>query len=84
MALNIKDPQTDALARRLANETGESITVAVRIAMEERLDRIQRANRVKKRRPGLDRYIERARARRILDDRSSDEILGYDQSGLPT
>lgn len=83
MALNIKDPTTDELARRLAAATGESITVAVRVAMEERLDRIERARRVEVQRPRLARYIERARARRILDDRPPEEILGYDAQGLP-
>lgn len=83
MALNIKDPATDELARRLASTTGESITVAIRVAMEERLERIERGRRLARRRPGLARYIERARARAVQDDRSADEILGYDQNGLP-
>ena len=39
MALNIKDPDTDRLARELAAATGESITVATRQAIEERLAR---------------------------------------------
>ena len=37
MALNIKDSDTDRLARELAAVTGESITVATRQAIEERL-----------------------------------------------
>ena len=83
MALNIKDPLTDDLARRLAAETGESITVAVRVAMEERLERLERERRRQGRRPQLGRYIERARARRLLDARPAEEILGYDDNGLP-
>lgn len=83
MALNIKDPLTDELARRLAAATGESITVAVRVAMEERLERLERERRRRGRRPELGRYIERARARRLLDARSAEEILGYDDDGLP-
>lgn len=83
MALNIKDPATDELARRLAAATSESITVAVRVAMEERLARIERSHRVDARRTRLDRYIERARARTVLDDRSPDAVLGYDEHGLP-
>jgi antitoxin VapB len=39
MAISIKDPDTDALARRLASLTGEKITDAVRIALQERVDR---------------------------------------------
>ena len=83
MALNIKDPATDDLARRLAAATGESITVAIRVAIEERMERIERGRRVSRRRPSLTRYIERARARPVRDDRSADEILGYDRFGLP-
>lgn len=41
MALNIKDPETDRLARRLARLTGTSITRAVRSALAERLEREQ-------------------------------------------
>ncbi|MBB1511265.1 type II toxin-antitoxin system VapB family antitoxin [Tessaracoccus sp. MC1627] len=83
MALNIKDQLTDDLARRLAAETGESITVAVRVAMEERLERLERERRRHGRRPHLGRYIQRARARRLLDSRPVEEILGYDENGLP-
>lgn len=83
MALNIKDPATDELARRLAAVTGESITVAVRVAMEERLERIDRERRRRGRRPSLQRYIERARARGVLDERPAEEIVGYDAQGLP-
>lgn len=39
MTLSIKDPEADALARRLAEQTGESITEAVKRALQERLDR---------------------------------------------
>lgn len=40
MALSIKDPETDRLARALAEATGESITEAIRRALEERLTRV--------------------------------------------
>lgn len=39
MTLSIKDPEADALARRLAEQTGESLTEAVKRALQERLDR---------------------------------------------
>jgi len=45
MALNIKDPQTDALARELAQTTGETITEAVTVAVRERLERLQAGRR---------------------------------------
>lgn len=39
MALSIKDPEADRIARELARLTGESLTDAVRKALEERLER---------------------------------------------
>jgi len=42
MALNIRDPETDRVVRELVDATGESITVAVRTAVEERLRRVGR------------------------------------------
>jgi antitoxin VapB len=39
MTLSIKDPEADALARRLAEQTGESLTDAVKRALQERLER---------------------------------------------
>ncbi|MGL5811640.1 MAG: type II toxin-antitoxin system VapB family antitoxin, partial [Nocardioides sp.] len=62
MSLNIKDPETDRLARELALATGESITVAARTAIQERLDRVrrQRESRVE---TDLTDIIRRGRAR---------------------
>lgn len=82
MALNIKEAETDALVRELATLTDESITVAIRTAVRERLDRLHRgASPVRE--SLLQGYIERARSRASLDERTEDEILGYDQDGLP-
>lgn len=83
MALNIKDPEADRLVRELATVTGESITVAARNAFAERLQRV-RIRKV----PEVDRarvrdIIERARRRDSADTRSEDEILGFDENGIP-
>lgn len=80
MALNIKDPATDRLARDLAALTGESITDATRRALEDRLRAVRRLRRA---RPDLDDIIRRGRARPMLDDRPADEIVGFDDHGLP-
>lgn len=83
MALSLKDPETDRLARAVAKLTGESLTEAVRKALVERLER----ERLRRGRP---RDLA-ARLRAIgahcaalpdLDPRSVDEILGYDETGL--
>jgi antitoxin VapB len=39
MALSLKNEETERLARELAKRTGESLTVAVTIALKERLER---------------------------------------------
>ena len=82
MALNIKDPETDRLARELAALTGQPITAALRDAIREKLAAI-RAREAAAPRPGLADIIARGRARRALDERSDDEILGYGEDGLP-
>lgn len=82
MVLNIKDPETDRLARELAEKTGESIIVAVRRAIEERLSRVNARAAVDST-DELAEFIRRARARPLLDRRTDEEIIGYDQDGLP-
>jgi len=85
MAISIKSREADELARRLSHATGESITVAVTIAMRERLAREEG-----KRRNGRSLAAElmaigkHCASLPVLDPRSSDEILGYDENGLPS
>ena len=43
MSLNIKKPETHALAARLAKLTGETLTEAVTTALRERLARLEQA-----------------------------------------
>lgn len=84
MPLSIKDPEADRLARELARRTGETMTQAVVTALRERLAREER-------KPDDDQLVEDVLeiARHfsslpVLDSRSDDEILGYDEHGLPT
>lgn len=83
MALNIKDAETDRLARELAAATGESITVAARRALEERLQRVRARAAAPSRQHELDEIVRRGRARRLQDNRTAEEIVGYDEHGLP-
>jgi len=84
MALNIKDPTADRLARELAAETGETITAAITVALRERLDRVAGGVPSEEKRKRIDAIVRRSLSRPVLDDRSPDEILGYDEHGLPT
>lgn len=82
MAISIKDPETDRLARALAAVTGESLTEAIRRALHERLERESQRTR-----KGIDAEVRRIQERvarlPILDARPADQILGYDEHGLP-
>lgn len=84
MALNIKDPETDRLVRALADATGESLTDAVANAVRERLDRVRGTPTGPTLSDEIDRIARRCAALPVLDDRTPDEILGYDDRGLPT
>ena len=85
MALSLKDPETDSLARQVAHLTGETLTEAVRGALRERL-RHEQLKRGK--RPwdeaAIQAIIDHCAALSVLDTRSDDEILGYDENGLPS
>lgn len=84
MPLNIKDEHTDRLARELAQATGESLTTAVRTAVEERLARVGNDERRQRRiSQDLDELVERVARRPVLDGRTADEIIGYDEHGVP-
>jgi len=84
VALNIKDPETDRLARELALATGESITVAARRAIEERLGRVRARAAAEPELDELRELVRRGRSRATLDARTPEQILGYDEHGSPT
>lgn len=82
MPINIKDPETDARIRELVALTGESITDAVRIAIELRL-RQESLNR----REGVARQLldigMRLSNRPRLFAGTAEEAIDYDSHGLP-
>jgi antitoxin VapB len=85
MALSLKDPETDRLARALAALTGESLTTAVRRALADRLE-CERLRRGKN--PNVAAQLveigERFSRLPVLDPRTPDEICGYDENGMWT
>lgn len=83
MALSIKDEETDRLARALAEATGESLTEAIRRALEERLERETRRSTAYPLAARVRRVQERLREFPVLDGRSSEELVGYDDHGVP-
>ena len=83
MAFSIKNPEADRLARKLAAVTGETLTDAVTKSLKERLDRVAVRRRGRSLTDELDEIAKRCASLPILDARSADEILGYDEQGLP-
>jgi antitoxin VapB len=84
MALNIKNAEAEQLARELARRRGTGITEAVIHALRKEVER----ERGKPRRQSEDDLVRRVReiSERVtrlpvLDDRSPDEIIGYNEQG---
>jgi len=83
MPLNIKDPATEKSVRELAALTGESVTAAIRHAAEERLQRVRRKQAGRDLAEEILEIGRRCAALPDQDRRTADEILGYDEHGLP-
>jgi antitoxin VapB len=85
MSLNIKNRETVALATEVARRAGQTKTAAIHQALEERLRRMggDRAER--------DSLLAELRAIRtrvarlpVGEDRSAEDIIGYNDHGVPT
>jgi antitoxin VapB len=81
MSLEIRAPEADALARKLASATGEDIDTAVVRAIEERLARTPRP-RAGAEGAAIEALFDRLAQLPVFDRRSPDEIIGYDRDGL--
>ena len=81
MAISLKSEEAEILVRRIAAVTGESMTGAIVTALRERLDRLESQQ------PSLAAQLHeiarRAAALPELDGRTSEEIIGYDEIGVP-
>lgn len=83
MAMSIKSLDVERLAREVAAKTGESLTGAIQKALEERLERLKLERRKQVVLTQLEDILHRVDRLRVLDSRTPDEILGYDDQGLP-
>ncbi|MGH9478689.1 MAG: type II toxin-antitoxin system VapB family antitoxin, partial [Terriglobales bacterium] len=79
----IKSPAAEALARRVARATGETLTEAVRASLEARWAALRANKPAGRRRREVEAILRRVHALPRLDDRSEDVILGYDDHGIP-
>ena len=77
--LYVKNPAAHRLALQLSKQMGVTITQAVIQALENQVRRPKPIDRKK-----IDAICARIAALPVLDPRSPDEILGYDEFGLPS
>ena len=83
MALNIKNPETHRLAQELAEATGSNLTEAVTEALRESLHAHRQQDSLEL------LWAEVAELQQFVadlpdrDTRPPEEILGYDELGLP-
>lgn len=83
MPLNIRNPETEQLAAEVARRTGETKTEAVTRALRERLARLRREHGKRRLGDELNEIALHCAGLPELDARAADEILGYDEHGLP-
>ena len=83
MVLMIKNARADRIVRELASRSSAAIATASAIVSPVRLARLPKTKgRID--REELERVLARIRSYPITDDRTADEILGYDENGLPS
>lgn len=83
MALNIRNPEAELLAADLARLTGETKTEAVTRALRDRLARVRRERSRRRLADELDEIAQHCARLPVRDTRTDEEILGYDEDGLP-
>ncbi|WP_454857750.1 type II toxin-antitoxin system VapB family antitoxin [Rhizobium binxianense] len=84
MSLNIKNPATVALIDELARRQGISKTAAIHQALTERLHRMGHSTSSQERMLSELRAIrERIAHLPELESRTDEEIVGYDEHGIP-
>lgn len=83
MALSIRNPRAEKLARQVAAESGENLTEAIIHALEERLERLIGRCTATDVAEEIMKISLRCRSLPDRDRRGADEILGYDERGLP-
>lgn len=84
MPLSIRNAEAEKLARQVSRLAGETMTEAITKSLRERLERLQRTRKERNLRRDLDEILARVDALPELDTRPADEILGYDENGIPS
>ena len=83
MALNIRNAETDRLATELAQLTGQTKTKVVTEALRTHLERLRQERSGRTLADDLDEIGRRCARLPVRDGRPADEIVDYDELGLP-
>lgn len=86
MTLSIQNPEADRLAHTLADMRGVSLDDAVLDALKVRISQEERRKKedIETKRQSIKQIQERVAKLPVLDNRTPDEIIGFDGNGLPT
>ncbi len=83
MPISIKNEETETLARKLCELTGETLTEAIRVAVAERYEYL-RARNGRSLADDLNAIALHCASLPRISNLTDDEILGYDEMGIPT
>lgn len=85
MGLSIKNAEVERMARDTARRRGVSLTEALRQLLAEEEARIAAAReaQIEAKVRAVQKIIERSSRLPRLTDLSDEEIIGYDENGLP-
>ena len=83
MGITIEKAKAEKLAREVERLSGESLTEAIIHALEDRLEQLKARRAAATLTEEILRISQRCSALPELDERSPDEILGYDSRGVP-
>jgi len=83
MPISIKNEETETLARKLSELTGETLTEAIRVAVAERYEHL-RVRNGRSLADDLNAIALHCASLPQISNLTDDEILGYDEAGIPT
>ncbi len=83
MALNIANREVEKKAIHASNILGVNKTAAVEIALDYYLERHRTKRELSAQKQEVSRLLDELAELPVLDKRQPDEIIGYDNDGLP-
>ena len=82
MGVSIKSAEAERKLRRVSRLLGKSMTATVIELADGKLKELDAKKDRERIRRAVDRIVRRVKALPVLDERTDDEILGYNKDGL--